>query len=60
MKALVKIISYLSLILLIGSPFLFFFQKITLEKNKELMLIATILWFSAAFYQEWRAKVEKA
>jgi len=54
MKKIAEIISYIALAVLVGAPVLFYSEKITLEKNKLLMLIATIIWFVSAIY--WMGK----
>ncbi len=48
MKKIAELISYLALALLVTAPVLFYAEKITLEKNKLMMLIATVLWFGSA------------
>jgi len=48
MKKITEIISYLSLMLLVVAPILFYAEKITLPMNKTLMLAATIVWFASA------------
>ena len=48
MKKIMEIISYLALVLLVVAPLLFYAEKITLELNKTLMLVATIAWFASA------------
>ncbi len=48
MKKIAEIVSYLSLVLVIGAPLLFYAQAITLEKNIVLMNIATVVWFVSA------------
>ena len=46
MKRIIETLSWLSLVLLVGAPVLFYAGRITLETNKLLMLIATIAWFA--------------
>lgn len=48
MKTLTKLISVIGLGLTIVPAFLVFFQKITLQRHYNLMLIGTILWFISA------------
>jgi hypothetical protein len=48
MKKIMEIISYLALALLVAAPILFYAEKITLQMNKTLMLIATVVWFAIA------------
>ena len=48
MKKLTEIISFLSLLLIVVAPTLFYLGKISLELNKTLMLIATVAWFASA------------
>jgi len=48
MKKIMETISYLSLALIVAAPSLFYAEKITLEMNKTLLLIATIVWFASA------------
>jgi hypothetical protein len=48
MKKIAEVISYLALVLLVAAPVLFYAEKITLENNKLMMLIATVLWFASA------------
>lgn len=48
MKAIVKIISYAALGLTIIPSFFVFFGDTTLDTNKMLMLIGTIVWFILA------------
>ena len=56
MKKIMETISYLSLALIIVAPSLFYTEKITLEMNKTLMLIATIAWFASALCWMGREK----
>ena len=48
MRKFAEIISYLSLVLVVAAPVLFYSEKITLSVNKQLMLAATIVWFISA------------
>ncbi len=48
MKILLSIISVVGLLLTIIPAFLVFFGSISLEQNKNLMLVGTILWFLTA------------
>ncbi len=56
MKKIAEIISYLSLVVLVGAPALFYAEKITLETNKLLLIIATAIWFSSALC--WMGRVK--
>ena len=58
MKKVAEIISYLSLVLIVLAPTLFYFGKITLETNKTLLVVATVVWFSSALC--WMGREEKA
>jgi len=59
MKKIAELISYVALALLIAAPVLFYAEKITLGKNKVLMLIATLLWFASALCWIGRKKETK-
>ncbi len=48
MKSLLKIVSIIGLIATIVPSFLVFWGVITLDSNKVLMIIGTLLWFSTA------------
>ncbi|MDF7823448.1 hypothetical protein P4B35_05445 [Pontiellaceae bacterium B12227] len=48
MKKIMEIISYLSLVLIVLAPILFYAEKIDLDMNKLLMTIATVTWFASA------------
>ena len=50
MKKIAETVSYLALVLLVAAPILFYGEKITLETNKLLLIIATIAWFVTAIY----------
>ena len=50
MKKILEIISYLSLVLLVVSPVLYYQGRIDLPQNKLLLLIATIVWFATASF----------
>lgn len=56
MKIVAEIISYLSLVLLVLAPILFYVGKITLEMNKTLLIIATVVWFASALCWMGREK----
>jgi hypothetical protein len=56
MKFLIKLISYIGLGLTLIPSFLVFFGNATLESNKMLMLIGTIIWFVSA--PSWMNKTE--
>ena len=48
MRKIAEIISYLSLVLVVAAPALFYSEKISLQANKQLLLAATIVWFASA------------
>lgn len=48
MRKIVEIISWLSLAVLVAAPVLFYAGSLSLEANKNLMLMATIVWFASA------------
>jgi len=48
MKKFAKIISWLSLGLIVAAPSLFYAERITLETSKVLMMVATVGWFASA------------
>lgn len=48
MKKIMEVISYMALVLIVVAPALFYAEKITLQLNKTLMLIATVVWFASA------------
>ncbi len=48
MKKIIEIISYLSLVLLVMAPVLFYAQTIDLPVCKTLMTVATATWFASA------------
>lgn len=48
MRKITEIISYLALILIVAAPSLFYAEKISLQMNKTLLLVATIVWFTSA------------
>jgi len=58
MKKIMEIISYLSLVLIVLSPILFYSSKIDLDMNKLLMTIATVTWFASALC--WMGHEKKA
>ena len=58
MKKIVETVSYLALALLIAAPILFFMDKISLQANKTLMIIATVVWFASALCWMGREKGE--
>ena len=49
---------YLSLVLLVGAPLLFYAGRVSLQANKNLMLVATLVWFASALYWMGRKKGE--
>lgn len=58
MKKIAEIISYLSLVLVVAAPVLFYSEKISLQANKQLMLAATVVWFASALLWIGREKEE--
>mgnify|MGYP003736171833 CR=1 FL=1 len=48
MKKIMETISYLSLVLLVAAPVLFYAEKASLQGSKNLMLAATVVWFASA------------
>ncbi len=47
MKKIAETVSYLALALVVVAPSLFYAEKITLEASKQLLLLATIVWFAS-------------
>ena len=58
MKKIAEIISYLSLVMVVAAPALFYAEKISLQSNKYLILAATIVWFASALCWIGREKEE--
>lgn len=58
MKKIAMAISFLALLLLIAAPTLFYMGKISLEINKNLLLVATIVWFATAIL--WMDRPDKS
>ena len=56
MKKIMETISYLSLVILVAAPILFYAEKIDLDRNKLLMTIATVIWFASALCWMGREK----
>jgi hypothetical protein len=56
MKKITEIISFLSLVLIVLAPALFYTNCISLELNKTLMLVATVAWFASSLCWMGRAK----
>lgn len=56
MKKITEIISFLSLVLIVLAPSLFYAEQITLETNKLLMTVATVAWFVSALCWMGREK----
>jgi hypothetical protein len=48
MKALLKIISFIGLIMTVGPSFMVFSGLMDPDMNKWIMLLGTILWFATA------------
>jgi uncharacterized membrane protein YecN with MAPEG domain len=57
-KILLKIISYIGLILTLIPSFLVFLKVIELDSNKYLMLLGTVLWFGSVPF--WMNRTKKA
>ena len=47
MKKIAETISYLALALIVVAPSLFYAEKISLEAGKQLLLLATVVWFAS-------------
>ena len=60
MKKIAEIISYMALVLVVTAPALFYAEKISLQTNKYLMLIATMVWFASALLWIGRGKEDEA
>lgn len=60
MQTILKIISYIGLILTVGPSFLVFSGVIDLSLHKTLMLIGTLLWFGTAPFWMNRQKPSEA
>ena len=56
MKKIAEIISYLALVMVVAAPSLFYAEKISLQANKQLLLMATIVWFASALLWIGREK----
>ena len=56
MKKIAEIISYLALVMVVAAPSLFYAEKISLQANKQLLLVATIVWFASALLWIGREK----
>ena len=57
-KTLLKIISFIGLLLTLIPSFLVFLNGIELETNKYLMLVGTLLWFGSSPF--WMNKSKRA
>lgn len=60
MRKIAEIVSYLSLVLVVVAPALFYTEKISLPMNKTLLLVATVAWFVSALCWIGREKKEDA
>ena len=58
MKKILQSISYLSLLLVVAAPVLYYMGRLTLEQNKYWMLVATMFWFASASCWIGREKEE--
>lgn len=56
MKRIIEIISWISLALIVVAPVLYYAGNITLETNKLLMLVATVVWFASSLCRMGRKK----
>lgn len=56
MKLIAKYIALVVLLVLITPPFLYLTEKMTIEMTKNVMLVATILWFITATFWMWEGK----
>lgn len=56
MKRIMETISYLSLVAIVAAPALFYAEKVTLDMNKTIMMVATIVWFASALCWMGREK----
>ena len=50
MKTLLKIISLITLALILFAPFAYFFDQISFSLMTNVLLIATIVWFATSFF----------
>jgi hypothetical protein len=50
MKPIFKSISYLALVLTVAAPLLVWAGQISIETNKNLLILGMILWFSSAVF----------
>lgn len=50
MKKAIEIISYISLLIILTAPIMFFMDKIALATSNQLILAATFVWFASATY----------
>ena len=57
MKTLIKILSYLGLVMTIVPAFLVFFGIIGMEENKRIMAVGMLVWFVTAPF--WMNKKEE-
>jgi hypothetical protein len=57
-KMLLKIISFIGLLLTLIPSFFVFLNRIELETNKYLMLVGTLLWFGSSPF--WMNKSKRA
>ena len=56
MRKITEIISYVALVSIVVVPSLFYAEKISLEMNKLLLIIATVVWFASALCWMGREK----
>ncbi|MCF7818842.1 MAG: hypothetical protein K9M54_13275 [Kiritimatiellales bacterium] len=56
MRKLMETISYLSLVAIVVIPSLFYAEKISLDMNKTLLIVATVVWFASALCWMGREK----
>lgn len=58
MKKLLMILSFVSLVVLIGAPVLYYLGRIDLDLNKQIMNTATAVWFATAIFWMGRERKE--
>jgi hypothetical protein len=56
MRRILMVVSWCALTLIIVSPMLFFFDTMTSEIMKHLLLAGTCLWFGVRIPLSWREK----
>lgn len=56
MRKTMETISYLSLVAIVAAPALFYAERISLDMNKMLLNVATVVWFASALCWMGREK----